>query len=371
MSFKGNQPTVERLAYTEQSSAPSNPKTGDTYLQDGSSNTIEQGLYIYNGSAWEKVNFKRENLITNGDFQWWQRGTSFDGGSVRKYADRWVSGATATGATISQQSFTAGQTDVPGEPRYFLRYAQGSVAQNLFQGIRDLRKTAGRTYTISFYAKTNSAQSLTFNVTQDFGSGGSTDVTVLNTSYNLTTSWQRFSFTFTVDSISGKTLGTNDDHRLEIYLFTNSGTGSDTFDFAHIMMNEGNFVADFQPFGGTVEQDYKECLRYFRKSLPYYADPGTATSTGTFSQETNGHSSNTYTIRHSVNLADSPMAGRLTPTITIYNTSGTSGQANVASGSVAASVDEAFVQGFRVSATDGVAGGTRSIKFHWTIDVEY
>ena len=72
-----------------------------------------------------------KNLIINGNFNVWQRSTNSGpvGGSGYWAADRWWSsiGASSTSMTLSQQTFTAGQTDVPYEPTYFHRYTQTGI----------------------------------------------------------------------------------------------------------------------------------------------------------------------------------------------------------------------------------------------------
>jgi hypothetical protein len=62
------------------------------------------------------------NLIINGGFQVAQRGTSFtDPGGYT--LDRWASQSNHTGTVISQQSFTPGQTVIPGNPHNYYRAA--------------------------------------------------------------------------------------------------------------------------------------------------------------------------------------------------------------------------------------------------------
>ena len=66
------------------------------------------------------------NDIINGNFDIWQRGTSQ---VVSGYgsADRWVNLYSGTSATMSRQAFTLGQTDVPGEPRFFNQIGRAHV----------------------------------------------------------------------------------------------------------------------------------------------------------------------------------------------------------------------------------------------------
>ena len=134
------------------------------------------------------------NRIINGNFDVWQRGTSFAGVTAIGYqADRWeVTPAAGCTMTISRQAFTAGKTDVPYEPSYFLRTditTAGSANSEISQKIEDVRTFAGQTVIASFYAKsTAGTQTLGCRFHQDFGSGGSTRVTTGISSKVLTSS---------------------------------------------------------------------------------------------------------------------------------------------------------------------------------------
>ena len=72
-----------------------------------------------------------ENILMNGQFDVWQRAT--DGGESTSdgflAADRWFYAASGATKRPSQATFTAGQTDVPANPKYYHRYAT-SIGNN-------------------------------------------------------------------------------------------------------------------------------------------------------------------------------------------------------------------------------------------------
>ena len=157
------------------------------------------------------------NAIINGNFDIWQRGTSFTNpAAFTGYtADRWVPFYDGSGATrtLSRQTFTVGQTDVPGEPTYFLRWnhsvaGSGATYNVLGQNIESVRTFAGQQVTLSFYAKATSTITLAFlGLLQIFGTGGSPSSTVATAASSpptITTSWAKYTFVFNVPSISGK-----------------------------------------------------------------------------------------------------------------------------------------------------------------------
>ena len=220
------------------------------------------------------------NRIINGNFDIWQRGTSQTSNGYGS-ADRWRSFASGSTLTASQQSFTLGQTDVPGNPKYYFRYVVSSVSGSgnsgrLMQRIEDVSSLAGQTVTLSFWAKADSNKNIATEFLQNFGSGGSPSATVTTigvTTHNLTTSWQKFTATFSIPSISGKTIGSNnnDYSRLSFWFDagsdwnsrTNSlGQQSGTFDIAQIQLEEGTVPTPFEhrPYGTELALCQRYCV---------------------------------------------------------------------------------------------------------------
>ena len=208
----------------------------------------------------------RRNLFINGDFQVWQRGTSFSSSGNIYTADRWMSlGSGATMAT-TQESFTIGQTDVPGEPEYYLQIdtATGNNNARLEQRVEDVRTGAGQSITVSFWAKGTNPTGGEFSVgfQQNFGSGGSTAVDTFATTITLTSSWQKFTRTVTLPSISGKTIGTGSSLIMRILQPDgDTGTGAWELNIALAQLELGNVATPFEH--RSYGEELALCYRYF------------------------------------------------------------------------------------------------------------
>jgi hypothetical protein len=219
------------------------------------------------------------NAIINGNFDFWQRGTSVTGIANDQYlADRWAHLRVGTTANVSRQAFTVGQTDVPGEPVYFHRTVVSSVAAagnalNFNQKIESVRTFAGQTVTCSFWAKADASKNIAFNLTQVFGSGGSPSAAVVSgvTTIALTTAWQKFAVTVSVPSISEKTVGSANDDALWVRFWLDAGSNfnsqtnslgqqSGTFDIAQVQLEAGSVATPFErrPIGTELAL----CQRY-------------------------------------------------------------------------------------------------------------
>jgi hypothetical protein len=211
-----------------------------------------------------------KNKIINGNFGVWQRGTTFTSIADGAYsADRYITAFNGTGVrSITQQTFTPATAPVAGyEGQYFVRIDQttagtGASANRFCQRIEDVRTFAGQTATFSFWAKAAASTTLpSLSAIQSFGSGGSGGVaTSITTSIALTTSWQRFTYTVSIPSISGKTIGAGSylEIRFELPLNVTS-----TVDFWGWQLEAGSVATAFQTATGTIQGELAACQRYY------------------------------------------------------------------------------------------------------------
>jgi hypothetical protein len=151
-------------------------------------------------------------------------------------ADRWTMGISGSSLTI--QINTASDTDrsqIGDEEASFYLLANcvgtsGAGDQSYFeQRVENVRRLAGKTVTLSFWATAASGTpKLGCSFHQWFGSGGSPSapVPVNGQSVTLSTTWTRYSLTFTLPSIAGKTLGTNNDTSTFTRFWLSSGANS-------------------------------------------------------------------------------------------------------------------------------------------------
>ena len=207
-----------------------------------------------------------KNKIINADFGIWQRGTSFNPSATGffLFADRFRSYTySASATTASQQAFTAGTAPVAGyEGTFFGRVVStNTFAYFSYNGIENVRTFAGQTVTLSYWAKSASAQTLNeVQVTQYFGSTGSTAVATTLTAPSITTSWARYTHTFTMPSISGKTIGGGNDG-----IFINiKGAINNALDMWGFQLEAGSTATDFvTASGGSPQAELAMCQRYF------------------------------------------------------------------------------------------------------------
>jgi hypothetical protein len=222
------------------------------------------------GLAWQPyaaIQVAGKNKFINGDFSNWQRGTTFTNvGLFGYFTDRFYSVTTHSGGSVtySRQPFTPGTEPVPGA-QYFLRTVGASptgASYNVFgQRIENVQTFAGQTITVSFYAKADSSRSVRVKAFQDFGTGGSSQIQVgLGSYFTVTTSWQRYSQTFVIPSISGKTVGANSWLGFEIDQPVNV---SHTIEYYGFQAEAGPIATPFTTATGTIQGELAACQRYY------------------------------------------------------------------------------------------------------------
>jgi hypothetical protein len=247
---------------------------GEQIVADSSTSTglRYQGLFGAN-----------KNKIINGDFYINQRQfTSNTGG----YGFDRFAGANGGGtATFSAQTFALGTAPVAGyEGKNFYRcVVSGQSAAGDYaiqrQLIESVRTFAGQTVTLSLWAKANTAASFAVDLYQQFGSGGSpsAQVDVAGSKTAVTTSWARYSFTFSIPSISGKTIGTNDNDHLGLRIWSSAGSTYNTqtnslgiqaitLDIWGVQLEAGSVATPFQTATGTLQGELAACQRYYYRN---------------------------------------------------------------------------------------------------------
>lgn len=264
------------------------------------------------------VQVYRRNVLINGGFDIWQRGTTNQGPNIGGYvADRFRCDWNGNAAvTISRQDFAPGQTEVTGEPGYFLRWQQtsagvGATEHKISQSVESVRTLAGRTATVTFWARSDATRSLKVTIGQYFGNGGSEAVVKVVDVFPLSTAWSKYSATFQVPSIAGKMLGANDYLRLAFDLPLNV---LQTVDLTQVQLEEGPVSTPFEY--RLSGEELTLCQRYFEKSfanrLPIRANNGTGTCIVSFTQAAPGNTGQ-YGM-----VVDMQTQKRVQPTVVLY-----------------------------------------------------
>lgn len=262
---------------------------------------VEASLYNSTNDTWltyadltNNYNSIYRQAIINGNFDVGQRGTSFTNPTSGTFTlDRYLVSITNTGTlptTIihSQQAQTPG--DVFGSGFFYRINTNGagsgfgvndqySFGQRIENGTRYLCG-ASKQVTVSFRARSSiTGKKIGIYLQQDFGTGGSptTQEQINGTNFTLTSSWATYSYTFTTNTLSGKTFGTNNNDFLNIWFVemwgstyaTKVGAGSaETFvgsgniDFSQLQVNPGSVALPFMP--KSYGQELLSCQRYAR-----------------------------------------------------------------------------------------------------------
>jgi hypothetical protein len=249
---------------------------GDTLVADSAATT---------GLRWQGNYAAGKNKIINGDFYINQRSFSSTTTDNAFGFDRWFLAANNGTTTYSTQTFTTGAAPVAGyEGKTYARIVTtGQTATDAVSMLRtrleDVRTLAGQTATLSFWAKANTGTpKIATEIQQRFGTGGtpSSEVQTYGGQVTLSTSWARYSVTISIPSISGKTIGTDNNSHVGLNLFVSAGTDynartgslgiqSNTFDIWGVQLEAGSVATAFQTATGTLQGELAACQRYYTR----------------------------------------------------------------------------------------------------------
>jgi hypothetical protein len=189
---------------------------------------------------------------------------------------------TGGSAVFSAQVFTPGEAPIAGyEGTNYQRIVTAGqtgtdIQTNLQQRIENVRTFAGEQVTYSFFAKAASGTpSIAITIEQNFGSGGSSTVTTHISKIPITTSWARYSVTFNVPSVSGKTIGANS--LLNVYNFVSAGSNanantgslgiqSNTFEIWGVQLEAGSVATPFRRNANSLQGELAACQRYYYRA---------------------------------------------------------------------------------------------------------
>ena len=212
--------------------------------------------------------FGRRNLIINGDMRIAQRGTSFTGSEYT--LDRFEQVLSGGSATTTQETFALG-SEVEGFTKYLKQaVSTGDNYCGIIQRIEDVKSLPQGDVTISFYAKgTNPASGSLELVIFAMPDGSTVERTYLDTTITLTSSWQRFTKTFTVPSLSGLSTPTANS---QAYIrlsqrASDTGTAAWELNLTGVQLELGSQATPFE--FRSIGEELALCQRYCQKYGPY------------------------------------------------------------------------------------------------------
>ena len=247
--------TVDRLAVGN---------NGETIVADSSTST---GLRYTAGNA-------QGNPVLNSAFQVWQRGTTSTTANSYSSADRWYQYRGAATASWSQVT-----TGLPAGFQYAMKVQRtagqtstdGIAINQVFETVNSI-PFAGKTVTLSFYAKAGANYSPTSSALTVRGyTGTGTDQAAgtfgtwtgyaepISGSATLTTTWTRFTFTGTFASTATQ-------FGMVFYLFGIGTAGADdSFQMTGVQLDVGSVALPFRTYAGTIQGELAACQRYYRR----------------------------------------------------------------------------------------------------------
>jgi hypothetical protein len=213
-----------------------------------------------------------KNLIINGGFDHWQRGTTFSSITSGTYsADRWWYGNSgASNYTVTRRTLS----DLPNfQYSVRLQRASGNTQTasqyfaNVFETVNSI-PYAGKTVTLSYYAKVGANYSGGTSLNAIVSSGTTVDVGLFsgpgsNTATTsipaLTTAWQKFTSTGTIFS--------NATQVCIFFVWAPTGTAGadDWVEITGVQLEVGSVSTPFSRAGGNIQGELAACQRYFER----------------------------------------------------------------------------------------------------------
>lgn len=204
------------------------------------------------------------NYVINGQFLFFDDASiSTLPASETAIADYWYFDKNNTSATdsIDFVDFALGSTTPPLSPKYYLHYACtnvpiGETYKDVYIKIKGVESFQGSPIVLAVEQQgTVPVQVLEFRYLQHFGTGGtpSADVGGSISSHNVSLTWSKINDTLTLPTISGKTLGTNNDDYIAFIIRLPVNVTTE-IDLTNFQINLGSALLDYEYL--TYDQQY-------------------------------------------------------------------------------------------------------------------
>jgi len=366
----------------------------DLYPQLNTQSIFDDRIDTYQQSIGGFGGFR--NKVINGNFNIWQRGTTFTTNGYT--ADRF---RFAKNGTMAANVGLSGQVPLESGCNYSL-YWQVTTAQEslgvsnygvfeyMMEGY-DLRPLVGKAVTLSFWVKSDVAG--TYSVGIGNASGGMSWVSEY--SINTADTWQKVVLTFQLNYSGGTwnydntlglviyfCLGSGSTHQTSSldawqsnFVFASSnqtslfGTVGNVFRITEVQLEEGSIATTFEqrPIGIELEL----CQRYYEKSLDFNVTPANGLPYSPYLPAMAGASDAYTTIVYKV-------CKRVNPTITFYppDIVGDTGQWAYYNGSSWTAGNASVLSRTNKEQTSIVVSGSYTVRDaylltgHWTADSE-
>jgi len=294
----------------------------------------------------------RRNLIINGGFDVWQRGTSFTPTGADYMADRWFMGGGDYACTATKQASTLPDGSEVNTMRISYT-ASGTNYIDLYQGIENFKALSGKTVTLSCWIKTNiSSLSYRQYSTQQFGSVAVADG-----------QWHKLVSTVQLGAITGVNRGANS----PFFGPTSGGTivtkSGDYFEITQFQLELGSVATPFEH--RSYGEELALCQRYYCQSYESGTLAGSVTYEGALFRYLDGtHNWATFPFQF-------PTPMRLKPSMRIYNpaTGALNSMSNDASNKVCG-ITAHGTQTARARISNITTYQSTSFTFHYTADAE-
>lgn len=368
--------------------------------------TLGSGALANGTNLWDA--FLGRQAVINGNFNVAQVDTSFTNPANASYTlDMWTLGITNTGTlpttiTHTQQTHTPG--DVANSLNYY-RIAPNGAGSGF--GVNDIYFLGtyieggtkwlcgnGKKLTVSFYARASVAsKKMGIGMIQNYGTGGSptANEVLTGSTITLTSSWVKYTYTFTTNTLVGKTFGTSNNDYLLLHFgemwgatigssyYSAAGAenfgGSGTIDISQVQVTVGDTAPDYMP--RPFAQEVALCKRYYEKSFAYGNNPATSTSVAGMEIVTCAAIAANTVVHAPLRYMEMK---RVTPTMTFYSPTSANNTGKVlcfdgGNRDITPSIDASYSdqKSMRVSFTtpNNAGAATSFAGYHWVADARF